>query len=1403
MSHRTFRSIAGSSILKISAITGLALGLACGGGNQVINTPENPEPTIPGVNCPDVAINGHRYKITASSKDAVSWYVTHSNSASDLESTGKGEWYYTPKLGGDGRGSETLTFRSINADQKTSEPTEKVIQVNLNNAPTMPDRLKGENPVIYVSKTLEAFVAGLPSTDADGDAITWGVGSGSFNNNSNRGLAVADNTKGQIRFNAASVPADGRYDVEILYSEKSNGVTVWRPTLEYTRIVTVVVGANSDGADVAAGMRPENSPNGKVTFVQSGDFIVGIPKVFKFESEDQNNKGFQAATWSLTNADSTKWIATSGQVEIPSGLGGENMRLSLANDKHPDYQTFRSMRPGYGVFIPQSAGSASLNVTAGFADKYGTINSSDNRTGTGTVTIRANTAPALIGDITSQVIIAPQGMPAYTNKDTEIPLVFKGPTQGNVESKDIRSIITFTGQVFDPDLSKGDIVTFELAGVYVDKWSESWGTAEKSARIIKNPGAKIGKISPTFEPSVLTSSMDVATIQGSITLDMLPLPEDTFTYGDSDISRYDHSLGLSFVYTMKDMGGNEKQFAIHVKTRENRAPIFDAYDDPDHTFNSGDIVKKDGGWADQRPSVGSTTEWTIEWGDPREDTPGAVPADFKIADPDGDAVYMAQGTGTGASNNLSVTFTSPQYREPAGDISVAGPFTFKWQPSGTAWEGAKYTFYMNAWDRYGYAAVPLKMTGVVYRTINGKSVKKWIYRAADSTRSSHVDSKDADFSNWASIHLNLFYASDKLSGTDKDNINAYMSDLPDNPINPEANGRRYWWTASVGDNSKWAFANVPPGPYLVSTDRQLGNTVTATNDTNAPLVGPAVTNANMSDYGHTKHSSGTTNATFFGSNYYAYAYIDSSSPDLTTYAGSGILAGNIDMSLGAEYYNFKLADASPLPDMGGVTYTGAMGNIHSNKTIDPSTDAVQFTFPSIAQSGFFGDAYPSAKYPETLGWADYTTPVVLPAFTGDQITIANLSLAIPYQTTKNDKIQLSAMKQAKKDSNSGISLRDYPYWTMVTSGIASNGTEQPITTSPVQQVTSFGATTNSGSFNATVNRTRFRASLNLQAPWDSSSTGWGTSSAPGAQYANVTDTLQVKAYVNGTTLGPDSHAGLPTLLEFGNFNEPKSPAVASGADLTTLTNFDGTVNLGSIPIPKPNPTYWNAGADTPVVSYIATFNSPSGLMGSMGLITADMSSGITRQVTPATNVKITGISDYGETLDLKIGKAPSHAAAGIYVSNYLSGSTLTSPKNINTTTGKLDGTNAPIIAKAFTDDDTENPKVWLSWTNASGENISGNIIEFFKYTGSDLTADSLPHYVVHVSPNYDEFPIPNNWVKVLGADANGAVVRIRTVRYGPNNSTRINFNEEPFKKALPYAWAETITAVIKFDGIFP
>jgi hypothetical protein len=346
-----------------------------------------------------------------------------------------------------------------------------------------------------------------------------------------------------------------------------------------------------------------------------------------------------------------------------------------------------------------------------------------------------------------------------------------------------------------------------------------------------------------------------------------------------------------------------------------------------------------------------------------------------------------------------------------------------------------------------------------------------------------------------------------------------------------------------------------------------------------------------------------------------------------------------------------------------------------------------------------------------------------------------------------------------------------------------------------------------GTFNATVNRGAFSAYLNRLA-----------STPTAVTRANVVDTLQVVSYVSGTKLGPvDNHQGLPVFLEFGDLNN----YAASGGGIGL---FDGTYNLGRFDIFKPEADQWHTeigGEDNlgaPVVSYIARYeDSVTHLKGTMGLITDDLSSGVALAgFTPISAVRITGVPA-GSSLPAAadpveyLGNAATGTRRGTGVSvpiaSYYSSGTTAAPAAA-----------APIIVKAYNDDGRENYKVWLTWTNPGTTaglsnhdkyNISGNIIEFFD--AAKCGDSDLPLYKVYVGPSISAFPIPDPWLPYLGFTSSGfnaipgvptnVVVRIRTVRYGDRaKGNFVNFDESPFKQALPAVWMDTLTTTLSFTN---
>jgi hypothetical protein len=1476
MSHRFFSSIAGTRIIKISAVTALALGLACGGGNRK-TTPDDPlSASTPIIRGPfggigiDDGINYHMYTITATSEGAIDWYapVLPNNSNSTIvKSPGTeakaGVWQYTPRLlSGD---SEVIMFQSKSYSGPDSEPGYLLMNIKENHSPQMPERINEGR--IFLTRTVPATIAFLEFKDKDGDQINWQNTIGAFNTMG--GKVDIQSPTGLVVFNAAGVP-DGAYTTFLTYREVDprTGATVERPINESTKTIMVVVNPKySSGRDPHEGP-VRNTPNVTVTPPPPGERTVyfGIPSVFTFEATDSANSGNMPMSWAATSNPGQIWIAKTVE-DIPDTIGtgsdSVNIKSSKTNTHHPNYDKFvsNSLFPGQGIFVAtgDNPASSTVTATATFKNTEGKADypkSSDNVS----FTVLPNTKPELVDASDKDNIVSVSTVLSPTTVKTSLPsaphaalraefepthtfdgvnaehiLVFKGKTQDGTPSWDIRSTIEFEATILDAELNLGDLLEWKTpAGTYGSeikpwavcegKWTSGMDEADLAQRSVPLLNYVTGSGGTLDDEDI---SLNILQLTGSITLNM---PEEgKLTYGSADEPVAEQ--GLSFIYTAKDLGGNELDFAVYVRTKKNEAPVFDDYDGSgsSYIFSSGDTEIKVGGWADRRPLERATTNWTIDWGADG----GKTPANYKIADPDfGD--YTTDETGLYVS--LAVD-TTPSITFPQQGLFVKhdDPIKLAWTTT-QAQAGSKYNFKINAFDRFGYAAYPLNMKGVVYRYVRGAKVEKLIYRAEDPgdsaanppipARLEHIDRKDADFSTWASIQVDSFYYPPELNGSDADRLSGYMSEITD-----RIKGRHGHET----DNSKflWSTGSLPPGPYLVSADRIRGDATfgTTTDKTEAPVVGPAVTSTDMTTFDKYGHYPGVTakDEDYWGSNYYTYAYINHSTPNLSTHAGSGRLAGIADKSLNdsKDGYGFDLNTYHTTDllvpvkiDTANTDYTGRMNSIGNNLPT-PNSDAIQFTFPSIGQSGFFDVAkkyddvsyvYPVDKYGLSLGftgklgWAKNVADNPNVNGTNYNPIILDLNGTIQYTASKFDILQLSNMKKDTVVSwtMGGSTPPPFPSWRMVSTGKGDNAKiSNGSVTDPPNPETNFSDVKLSDSrvFNATINRGSFREYLKQQVVWDNDDID-----TAGGLYESVSDTLQVKAYVNGTSLGPDSHAGLPTLLEFGDLNSNPS-----GANQTGIKQFTNTMNLGPIRIPEPD-TNWNVGAKTPVASYIATFQSPKGLPGSMGLITADMSGGISRKIAPVTNVKVTGVENWDAKTDLSAGEARNRRDAGVLVSGTKAGGLL-----------NIDGTpvTAPIVAKAYKEDDKDpdegyRPKVWLSWdppanATSGADRISGYILEFFD-SSSALTASSVPLYVVHLSPYYSEFPIPNNWSKKLGTN-NKAVVRIRTVRYGSGNvwatvnnnivtSGVVNFNETPFLKALPYAWAETITEEIKFPTTF-
>jgi len=1179
MSHRFFRNAAGTSVVRISAITGLALGLACGGGNKV--TPNDNGnllgPETPIITGPDVTtengvtkgkgINLHMYTIKATSSGAYTWEaklpIGTSSTINPPTETKVGEWQYMPRLLS-GNGYELISFQSKNSAGVESATASLLMEIKENSGPEPPDRLLEER--IYVSRNVPAFIAYVKFIDNDGDRISWNAPTGTFINAG--GSVTIQQSDGLVKFDATGV-TNGIYNAVLSYNEVDprTNLPVVPLVASNTYTITVEVGGYSSGRDpnMDQNKYPLYTPDVKFDTAyprtEEKTVVFGIPSVFTFRAEDNNNIGNEAIAWRVTsNGVGQSWIASTMQNKndfIPDTIQGVNIKDSIENENHPNYKDgsfiTKRLTPGRGIFVVApgkgidnpvgSSTSATLKATATFMS---TGNQTLDKSSSDIIfTVQGNTPPTISIPASTSVptpSISLQSLITNPKVTTALPsaptadlrkefhpvhdfsdgdglqpiLVFKGKTQGGTPSWDIRSIIEFDATITDSDLPKGDLLTWKTStetyvtqpeprAVYAGKWSKGMDEASIAQRNV------INSLRPYFTDGSAWDGQ--SKLAGRITLNM---PEEgQLKYGSTAVTEE----GLSFIYTVKDLGGNEEEFAVYVKTKKNEAPVFDAYVESTspYIFSSGDaeIVKDKydvwvSGWAAQRPLETATTNWTIMWGDD-----GKTPALYKVADPDlGEDLDLSLdpneklGLYFSLASNLNppVSFTS---RFIEYDDANPTPLTLSWAPTQA---GSSYSFKINAFDRYGYAAYPLEMAGVVYRYIRGAKVEKLIYRAedpGDSTatppvpaRTIHIDRRDADFTKWASVQVDPFYYPQSLNGSDSDKLAGYMSEIA------------VRIKGFPGDNGKaeWKTGDVPPGPYLVSADRIKGNAPVGSTSTDlvttAPVVGPAVTSTDMKTSGSGSTSASTVpDLDFAGGNGYAYAYIESSTPNLSTHAGSGLLAGVFDKSLGQDYYDFDLQNDVALTLMSSSTspsYAGIMGSIANNKPKDNSS-AIQFAFPSIGQSAFFDVAnapdsakyeYPADQYGPSLGWANTLGFAANANFNGTNYNTFNVILGGIglYQTSTSDKIQLSHMQQDQVPTftvgpNTFSNL--FPYWKMVSTGVASAGIEAKITDSsiePVNPMTNFSTAGFSTSrvFNWTINRSSFREYLGQQVVWDNS-----------------------------------------------------------------------------------------------------------------------------------------------------------------------------------------------------------------------------------------------------------------------------------------------------------------------------
>ena len=1384
MSHRLFGPIAG-----ITALTGLALGLACGGGGSEENIPST-QPKILTVSKPQTAISLHRYRLTLTGDDNASKWVVVANpdkggSLTAIRTEGTvGEWYYYPTNSEAGQITETIEFRAEAKDGGRSDKATVSVAVDPNVRPELPERLRAALINIDTTKPLVQTSDPLPLTMGPGDTdkITWADSgfSGDFIGTGGLGQAEIDPNTGKMTITAPSsvfpsLRPYGPYSLTFTARKTQTSTTdedYEVPALHSYTINLLVAATGGLGSDGLPDLPVQ------LTF-RDGDYpedgteiLAGKPVFFPFWAIDKNNSSnlpikFDLARGTGAPADSWSWIYNNEANNKAPYVTLENNKGNASYDRWRNHQEVPAAERdpifsfGRAAFVaPNKAADYVLpyKVTASFYNNTGGTSTKDQDF---SFLVKRNTPPVVPTGTAFDKITTKVSNPRWNGGEDIVQtgstakLVLKGAREGSL---DMESTIEFTRMVSDKDHAAGDVLTFKYEGIWV-------GTAPTVTTLSTNnlkdkfKADYLGGFDPAWAFKHDAKAEEGEFI-GQIRFARHPAHGDNL--GTTASPNLLKDQNLHFVWSVQDLANPIQLITVTVPVQENKGPVFDnnaTHDKEYDKWPEGNSLAKD------IPTEGKSGKWEIPWGKSN----GTVTDVGAVWHPQGHSVYL-EVSKLDISGGKSLIYNSGSLVAPTTGTppttTPTGPFTFSWMPT----EGRQeYVFLVEAWDQYGVPAVPMTLKGGVFGNIHGQHIDKVIYLDGGT------DKKQAKLFPWP-IYLDAF---DEIKGQYSTELNKPITTTP----LPE-------------EYSTWDAYAVPAGRYLVA-----GGHIVRNNTTNieVPVIGPAVRSTNLKwGGGDTNSYMRTDNGTLVG-NLMPFAYISSTTPDLTTHAGSGKVAGQLDKSLGEDYHGFEL-DLEPW-GAGTPTIIVAMNQIPKD-SLDTGKDALQFAFPYIGQKGFFAleptpilaDSYPVGAYPATEGWggvlgAPTTYSLDYPEGIPNSAYLYGLlfkSEILPYQMTKDDALILSIMKHDKGmysiDSGKGAEwYDDYPYWRMARignvatgSGLEYNGGVSFVADEGKLAATFADATT-SGEL-VGIDRQSFRKAL------DTLVTFKGTESETEAFLNTVNETMQVLAYSNGTSLGPDNHHGLPTLLEFGDLNKKSGNQP-----------YGGKIEFRGIQIPT-------LGSNTPVLSYIAkyatstvaTFAGGTGLSGTMGLITQNVGEEVRLDLPPVTDVKIS-----------------TGPTAKTNISNYYVGSTLTKP-------------GADVSAAGHTAGDGKT-KMWLSWTNpqmlkdpADEEEpyekvpFSGNILEFFRVPKADsgrMYDDNVPHFKVFVSAEVEEFPIPDEWVNEF-KDTSGlfsaqAVVRMRTVRYGEYGSASnpmINFNETPYKQALPATWTDTITTRINFGA---
>jgi hypothetical protein len=1409
MTPRFIRNLTGAAVL-----TGLALTLACGGNKPSDPTGPGTTTQVPSTPIVDTSAIGtpitkHSYKLiastTAPATKTLTWEAKSTTGATVTPATftqapgvslfGNVEISYVPRTTA---GSDTITIAAKNDDGENVKLVAFTVKDNV-------------EPVVPISSRTVAVEKGtaaevnLPQTAPDGHDITWAVSTTKATENK-----VFTEAGGTLAFK------EGHY-LELKAPATTKDYEIWVTVTETFNNVTVTAADHKITVNVGDEPPPPPPPEANTVFtspsISGRTAFTDVAFPFHFSAVNLTDPGDKIVAWEATVGKGLA-VATVSPLTWTWGTGDKKGDNFIKGDFK--VETKHNIKPDFGA--------VHFGVVATFAsDAKAYIEYTLDLRDPADVTWELTT----IGKLTSADVTNKNVTMVVDNKgnwdsriDEQFKLTTKGDKTGSYDLGAEISLIDAGIMINSPDLKFG-ATTFNI--VLVE--TKLGGTASTAF--------------PFNAPRYFMPN-DAQAKLSYVTIDRMPV-----------VAAADSAKTLTLKYEVQDHKGTKikegatktgaDNFVVTVDLRPNPAPVIDhTTPAPAATPTSGDAWDKwdenapffGVEWVNDKPTTGSQVTWSI----PYVATPerGAVSYSSTNQTAYGAGLYLAPGAIAPATTKTKT----------GGDIAskVIFPVTAGaklGEPAATAWEitwtpdsgqkDATYNYPLVAYNRFGSASTSFTMAGKLAGNIEnpvGKGVvKDWYVAAIKDGKATSPDL--ATYARYTPEFANAdIEAMSYLTSQERYHQNAKHELRVSKSTSPTAANKNYW---SIGP--------VYEGIYLLGSKATPGN-----------RVGPVVHSTNFEAIGATS--------------LVTYSFLDHANPDLSTNVPFGSFGAFKDSSLltksgawgtatDAKYTVAAVTPTIATNDLYKMNLMEIYDGTNDNKLM-PSKfnpeDVVQIVHPAATAAGRVGQKgvfaltdkdglllnatkigalkFPTAQTATTtwnkiLGWADNADWLRMSPQLGDHWHLMPIDFnlnrtatpgagALAYATDKTQPASVSVL--AAKTRDWGISdnpnvaptkVGSHLTWAMDRAGVTIwSGKETapatevgkliyplvPNTGKPYHQVVFTPVKYEALEFKAMVDRGSFMdvlkwAGNDLVKPVEYHATE-----------ANVsfTDTLQVLAY-RDTDLGATENINaLPTLLEFGKFYDLDNA--------TGIKEFNPIVNFGPIAIPIATPLNTDVndekitnrkqwlGDNIPVAHYTLSFKDiTSGLPGSIGVIAEveDLPAGIEAGIETVRNVRIT--SEFGDDF------YESSTPIGPYIA--LNAEEKLELFGVDTT--KL------VVVEPLNEDKNI---AYLTWENPPMINTlpshSGNIIEFFDAT-APLTASSVPLYKVHVAPQFDFFPIPNDWAKAMNSKAK-VVARIRTVQYGfveGDETTILDFNETPYLAAMPAVWADFISAPMTFKEL--